>query len=246
MNFRRYLYAIVCAIVFGVAPAWAALFETDFEPGNTFLGSFKSTYGDDEFSDQWTVTRNLVTEGGNRYLNVTATVPQLPMNDEAAWYGGYYAHILSSSNSIVTMPDNWTISFEVRADESGPIRVRILEKRRFNSPTLGVISTSWVTLESPGWHSVALNSSQFSEQPDFTAGISGSLMSSIFLEIGLASHDSNGNPLSLASVGSYTIDIDNVLLVAVPEIGFHMPTISCGLALYALVRIRAKNGKRSN
>ena len=48
------------------------------------------------------------------------------------------------------------------------------------------------------------------------------------LQIGMSSHDKNGQPLAIASIGSHAFDIDNIVMSVVPEPRFSS-LIICGL-----------------
>ena len=176
----------------------------DFESGTVpprFQGSTGS--GAPNFS----ISSSFANDPGNRYGHYVVTVTNMYSNPSARWYAGS-AILVPNLLTDNPPPPHWEVSFDIRQETLEPVFVQlVLGSSSFHSPTY----TAWVTPPSSGWSHVSV----FSEQ--FTQGLFGAGISPTQLWIGLSSHDGDGNPLAITSIGSHAFDLDNMVISVVPE-----------------------------
>jgi len=182
------------------------IYQSDFSggKGGVYLGTVG---GDTTFAHSWTVTSSLQSTGGNQYDQYNINIPTLPSNPNARWYGGYYNLMSSNTN----LPAQWQLSFDISLPSAQPIRIQF-ELSPTNSFGPSTIMTFWAQVTDPGWQSITIDQNTPYSLQTVPFGQGG-----WFLDVTMASHDTNGNPLTISQIGSYNFLLDNILLEAVPE-----------------------------
>lgn len=196
MKTQSLISAIIITVATTTGLAQIPIYEDDFSSPPPVSGNIKITYGSVAFDKSWSLTESIPAIDGNPYGSFIADVTIPPGSASYRWYGGYFG--LASS----PLPSAWSLSFVFRESDMDPIRIQVLQG--------GVAYTDWITPAVSGWTSVNVSSQ------DFTPGPSDLSPQTAEIQICMASHDSNGNPLSMSGVGTYELDLDNILLVPEP------------------------------
>jgi hypothetical protein len=187
-------------------PLYSNNFETPYQScGWTKAGSMWTT-DDMAFYSGLGITGSIQTSGGNQYAESIMTVPTLPSDPLTRWYGGFWLSLIPSTE----IPGDWSLSFDVRESSGDPLQVRLyLNNGQENVPEY----VGWVTPSSGDWNQVTIESGQFGLGlgTDFNSSTTAQLY------IFMASHDDSENPLALSNIGTYTLDIDNIVLASIPE-----------------------------
>jgi hypothetical protein len=204
MSAKAFMIALVCTIPIACVSS-VVLYSNNFESGLQGGGWTRTTVGDPAFHDVWSISVSVPAQAGNHYAAAVATVPRLPSNPGARWYGGLLLPLVDSS----AIPQGWSLSFDVRESSADPIQLQLA----LGNGSSGYVPAyrAWVTPSSGDWCHVSIGSDQF------TLGQASSFDAVADLAIMMSSQDVNGNPLALSTVGTHELDIDNVLFVAVPE-----------------------------
>ncbi len=214
MNMKIIL--IIGSLCLGLSPIRGfpgVLYSNDFETSFPGFGWAKAgsytTSNDAAFYASLAISASIQKSGGNRYEEAVMTVPTIPSSPNTRWYGGVSLSLIPSAD----VPGDWSLSFDVRESSGDPLQIRLYLD---NGQELTPEYMCWATPSSGDWSPVTINSSSCQFNPfgtDFNQDTTAQLF------IFMASHDSTGNPLALSNVGTYTLDVDNVVLSSVPEPG---------------------------
>jgi len=186
------------------------LYSNNFEPGFPGYGWVKTaslgTTNDSPFYSGLVISGSIQSSAGNHYDETAMTVPTLPSSPLTRWYGGASLSLIPSAQ----VPNNWSLSFDVRESSGDPLQVRLYLN---NGAQIVPEYVGWVTPSSGDWSHVTIQSDQlqFILGTDFDTGTTASLY------ILMASHDANSNPLALSNIGTQQLDIDNLVLASIPE-----------------------------
>ncbi len=213
-----------------IATPAEVLLNAHFSESSGSPGWSRTTFGDSIFHNSWSINSSVAADAGNWFARYAINVSQLPVNDATRWIGGFYA----PNYSIVSLPANWQLSFDVSLPAAESMQVNFL----FNPNTgttppflKSTVMTFWITPPETGWQHIVINQDTPHILSERSAGPALGISTS--LTISMASHDALGNAQTIAQVGTHTFDLDNIILQTIPE-----PTgiVWIGLVIIGLMR----------
>ncbi len=178
------------------------------------------------------VSPSLQSEADNQYARLDVTTvggyPSAPWR----WYGGWYDAFAGQTS----FPNQFTFSFDLLHAPVEKIRLT-LEADSSQGPGLlrSVLRTYWLQPQGAGWQHLTID--QNTPYSESTANWHTSESPMFRMNIFLASHDNENQPLSIATDGTHSFFVDNVQFTVVPE---PSAFALCGLAASAwLIRRRS-------
>ena len=211
MKSRHYCISTAALLIqFGAVAQSSIIYQNDFS-GTLNPGWSRTTLGDNAFHQVWSVAPSLESGPTSQHARFDIAIPSLPGNSNATWYGGF----LAFAGSMMALPVQWQLSFDVSLNTVEPLRVSF----EFNPPggpfppPPSTTMTYWVQPSDVGWQRLVIDQNTPYTLGQFPSGAG----PGTFLRISLASHDPARNALSISHIGTYDFLLDNVLLQAVPE-----------------------------
>lgn len=169
------------------------------------------------FAQSWSVTPRLDGDPPQQFARYDILIPTLP-NPEARWDGGFSGFAAGLTN----LPQNWHLSFRAYVTNLDPFRVElavfdtlwpVFGQPPSQPPPVKTL-TLWCYPTALGWQTLHLDrhSPSIAKQ---TYGRAAPILG-LELRIGLASYDSETQPLSISQIGSHSFGLDEITLSAAP------------------------------
>ncbi len=179
---------------------------------------FRHTAMDTTFGERWSIASFLAGDPAQQYARFVISIPVLPTNPEARWYGGFHTFLAGMTN----LPPDWQLSFRACLTNLEPLCVRFDTADTLwpvfgqPPPPLPVrlkTLTLWCYPRSTGWQTL-----RFDRNSASLAGQVGGPTDRLgtFFRIGLASHGPDAQPLSIAHVGNHALSLDEITFSAGP------------------------------
>jgi hypothetical protein len=184
----------------------------------------------------WSLSGTIESIAGNPYARYAFDTISSPPNSQTRWSGGFYSEV----NTATELPAQWQLSFDVSLNIVEPLQVTFRFKNSSSFPPAPVPTmTFWVQPSDVGWQQIVIDQNtafSLSSGADlFPASATGT-----YLSVAMASHDADGNPLSISQIGEHDFLLDNITFQSIPEPSAFSCVSMAAILSAAVRRYRAK------